>query len=211
VKAISFKDPLVLAIESGAKTQTRRLVALRDFEPSTTSGYAFDWRDKRGQWNSTTTAETLALCPYPVGSRAWVKQRLVRSEFAGGTVAYGTSGMIAYNRGHHAMGRDLPIAWPWKPAVLGAMYCPRWASRITLEVESVRVERLADMTEADAIAEGVTPCGGRWLVPGTATERRTAREAFEALWDSINGAKPGASWADSPWVWAITFRRVETA
>jgi hypothetical protein len=74
---------------------------------------------------------------------------------------------------------------------------PRWASRITLEIVSVRVERLGDITEADAIAEGV----------GFACLRDCKVPRFAELWDSIYTGAHG--WAANPWVWAIAFRRVE--
>jgi hypothetical protein len=76
---------------------------------------------------------------------------------------------------------------------------PRWASRITLEVTGVRVERVQDITECEARREGVT-CE-RALI-GNA-----ARLAFRSLWDSIN-KKRGYGWDVNPWVWVVEFRRV---
>ena len=75
----------------------------------------------------------------------------------------------------------------WKPSI----FMPRWASRITLEVTGIRVERVQAITEEDARAEGVESVA-----------------AYRALWDDINGARPGCSWADSPWVWVVSFRRL---
>ncbi|MEQ1663215.1 MAG: hypothetical protein ABL877_11025 [Thiobacillus sp.] len=74
---------------------------------------------------------------------------------------------------------------------------PRWASRILLEIVGVRVERLQDISEADAIAEGVG--GDVTVTPCFAVER------YRALWESING--PG-SWDVNPWVWVVEFKRV---
>jgi hypothetical protein len=83
---------------------------------------------------------------------------------------------------------------------------PRWASRITLEVVSVRVERLQEITEADARAEGidVETLGAIYrLGDGTPV----ARDAFGDVWDEIN-SRPGKRWEDDPWVWRVEFRRL---
>jgi hypothetical protein len=82
----------------------------------------------------------------------------------------------------------------WKPSI----HMFRWASRITLEITGVRVERLQDISEADAIAEGCQ-CSG---VPASLTNRG----AFAKLWESINGT---GSWDANPWVWVVEFRRCE--
>ena len=92
----------------------------------------------------------------------------------------------------------------WKSPVT----MPRWASRITLEVESVRVERLQEISEEDAKAEGID--GWHWdgdVLPFVAANRHLhpAVLKYALLWQSING--PG-SWAENPWVWVVTFRRV---
>jgi hypothetical protein len=88
---------------------------------------------------------------------------------------------------------------------------PRWASRITLEVTGVRVERVQDISEEDAGAEGIAepaPVHGKWCDPRKGREGHWSyREPFSPLWDSIN-TKPGRSWEDNPWVWIVEFRRV---
>lgn len=97
----------------------------------------------------------------------------------------------------------------WRPSI----FLPRWASLCTLDVCEVRVQRVQSISEEDAVAEGCTfdgqyYAGGLHPVKGTRKVFPTARDAFRDLWDSINGKRPGCSWADNPWVWAITFRRV---
>lgn len=99
----------------------------------------------------------------------------------------------------------------WRPSI----FMRRWASRLTLEVAGVRVERLHDISEEDARAEGVGSIDiigesvshprAAWAVAGHVT----AREHFAALWDEINGAR--ASWASNPWVWVVGFKRIEEA
>lgn len=87
----------------------------------------------------------------------------------------------------------------WRPSI----HMPRWASRITLRVTGVRVERLQDITEVDAIAEGAQP----FRLP-CHPQRETLRhvDGFALLWESINGA---GSWDANPWVWVVEFERVQ--
>ena len=100
----------------------------------------------------------------------------------------------------------------WRPSI----HMPRWASRITLEVVSVRVERLGDISEQDAIAEGVEghhiEDGMYWRNYMLTDEEAevspmltSAKASFRSLWESINGE---GSWSINPWVWAVSFRRV---
>lgn len=87
-------------------------------------------------------------------------------------------------------------------------FMPRKASRITLEVTAVRVERLQDISEEDALAEGLTEWQGMWGWPED-TQARWSRDpvaAYRCLWESINGS---GSWDANPWVWVVEFRRVE--
>lgn len=91
----------------------------------------------------------------------------------------------------------------WRPSI----HMPRWASRITLEIESVRVERLHEITEEDAKAEGVTLGEDRsWAHREAGLEYKPHVIAFSSLWQSINGK---GSWDANPWVWVIQFKRME--
>lgn len=119
------------------------------------------------------------------------------------------------------------LTGPWRPSI----HMPRWASRITLEVTDVRVQRLQEISEEDAIAEGATQKDGLWCMDwsrlGTISRFAggihargsgqplsvrdigldSARTAFGNFWTEIN-AKRGYSWDSNPWVWALTFRRI---
>ena len=90
---------------------------------------------------------------------------------------------------------------PWRPAI----HMPRAASRITLEITGVRVERLQDISEDDALAEG---CSSTAIVheDGEDYTGHYASEEYQVLWESING--PG-SWDANPWVWVVEFKRLE--
>lgn len=95
--------------------------------------------------------------------------------------------------------------WKWTPSI----HMPRWASRITLEIVSVRAERVNDISEADAQAEGIRKSTDSFIseVQGF-INHHTATSAFLELWESING--PG-SWIANPWVWCVSFRRTPNA
>jgi len=107
----------------------------------------------------------------------------------------------------------------WRPSI----FMPRWASRLTLEVVNVRVERLHSITEDDARAEGVDPapvpecCGypdrdghGNPTCCGCPVPVPSFVEGYRFAWDEINGRRHGCAWADDPWVWVVEFRRATT-
>lgn len=85
------------------------------------------------------------------------------------------------------------------------VHMPRWTSRITLEITDVRVQRVQEISEEDAIAEGIQL---NTLGPPATRGYYGPRNHFKHLWDSIN-AKRGYSWESNPWVWAVTFKRID--
>jgi hypothetical protein len=130
-------------------------------------------------------------CPYGVpGDRLWVRETWHPSD----------SGPELYAADYDSKERAGVEAW--KPSI----HMPRRASRITLEVTDVRVERLQDITEDEARAEG---CDGKSCPVGNlrAWSASQCRYQFAWLWDEINGSR--AAWSDNPYVWAITFRRIQ--
>jgi hypothetical protein len=220
-RPIIFSAPMILALLAGKKFQTRRIVKP---QPIIEAGASIDgqpawtWTIPRTEsysfWAvSKSSPKTITkYCPYgQPGDRLWVKETLIRK-----TSAYQPGGGIAYAaNGHYVMGGPTSIdtgehpsgfrhiqggRWTWKRPTLSSMYMPRWASRLTLEITDVRVERVQDITEADATAEGFS---GNDNV-GTGIGYSSNREAFAHKWDAINGKT--APWESNPWVWAITFR-----
>lgn len=197
-RPILFSGPLVRAILDGTKTQTRR--------PLTS--------------DTNLTCKELGQtcrCRYGVsGDQLWVRETFALSIADPDTAEPDTKNKWhwdppIYRADGEAQGggwtgeNGEPIKPPWRPSI----HMPRWASRITLDVMSVRVERLQDITEEDAIAEGVQyadrdPCHPPWHI-GDHNYCETAREAFAEAW---NGIYSGASsWESNPWTWVISFAR----
>jgi len=171
--------PMVRAILDGTKTQTRRIV----------KGAALDWLDRDGFTPEFTAATENSLCPYgQPGDQLWVREAWAR------TTVCGTE-MIVYREGDNRT----DYGDPWKPGI----HMFRKDSRITLEITSVRVERLQDISEADCVAEGCP--GGAGAIPGYAYAA-TPLEHYHWLWNDINGA---GAWELNPWVWAVEFRRIK--
>lgn len=140
---------------------------------------------------------------YALGDRLWVRESFNATFLPG--IIYKADGGSAKAAGYLEEPK-------WKPSI----HMPRWASRITLEVTGAKVERLQDISEDDAKAEGLQefPCTGPhrgegatfWSALGGEHGARTnPRSAFQALWEEINGDE---AWLDNPWVTAITFKRV---
>lgn len=187
-RPIIFTGDSVRAILGGRKTQSRRVA----------SGYASD--------GSRVCSEQQA-CPYgTVGSRLWVRETWAQADLRHSIVP------VLYR----ADGDAQPVLDDrWRSPI----HMPRWASRLTLEILSVRVERVQAISEADARAEGVEPLplqagepGAWWTASvsaGAVLHGRTPADAFRLAWDAINGRRAGCSWAASPWVWVLEFRRVE--
>ena len=194
-RAILFSAPMVRALLAGTKTQTRRVC-----KPAATLSAVVEVPDpmERGQvYNGShfgdEDGEVQFASPYGGrGDRLWVRETFCKIiGQSGGWIE--TDYRASYTHGFR-LGDTLGIKKRWTPSI----HMPRDASRITLEITSVRVERLQDISEADATAEGSPHSlhlhGGRF-----------ARENFEHLWWTIHGE---GSWEANPWVWVIEFRRL---
>ena len=203
---ILFSSLMVRALLDGRKTQTRRVV-----KPQPPSGHVYvgrvlcsTHRADEGKW--TWALEQAAIlrdahrvrCPYgQPGDLLWVREawtthkafdHIAGSKLTTRSIGYPADGKIETGRYRHAR------------------FMPRWASRLTLRITDVRVQRLNEISRADAIAEGlhhVSDGCAPWGVKGLAGSwSGDPRLSFAALWESING--PG-SWDTNPWVWALTF------
>jgi hypothetical protein len=218
-RPILFSGPMVTTILEGRKTQTRRVISpqIPDFVQNTPDphppkhekpyfdSYCSERRtpeNPRGMsnlwcWWTRDDRPNMQMfrCPYgQPGDRLWVRETFRYrdlSEPPGPEFIYRATAVPLFGE-------------VWKPAI----HMPRTASRLTLEILKVRVERAQDISEADAKAEGVeeTPCWKHSHEPKTAF-CRCYRDGYRQLWDSIN-AKRGFGWDANPWVWVIEFKAV---
>lgn len=201
---------MIRALLEGRKTVTRREVKKRAALDCLAAGFEPEFLALPGNAD---------LCPYgKPGDRLWAREAWYcnHSEVQkgpylqpadmqdldqareDGDLVYAADGLNPYEQ-------DQPT---WRPSI----HMPRWASRILLEITDVRVERLQDVSEDQAQAEGVRLMrdgSDTWVSregPGNlVTPWPTAKEAFSDLWNSINGPH---AWVANPWVWAVSFKRV---
>lgn len=198
-RPILFSAPMVRALLAGTKTQTRRVfkVPLDCSWYAGLGGEAEGWlQDDNGpSWWHVSEQRS----PYgQPGDRLWVRETHLD---LGGCCLYRADPGAEQERELVAPGQK------WTPSI----HMPRAASRISLEVTGVRVERLQDISEADARAEGIVE--HQTLRPGTRACNVDGGimhacgpvPVYRDLWDSING--PGA-WDSNPWLWVVEFRRI---
>ncbi len=168
-----------------------------------------DPSDDAGFW-----AKQRVVCRHLPGDRLWVRENVQAVELDTGqdVLRYPADGAVC----EIPNTREGADAWlklhtygKRRGAVVPSIHMPRWASRISLEVTDVKAERVQEMSEADAMAEGVarleqseSSLGGLPVHPMTSSYI----DAFRALWDSIYGKSAGLTWDDNPWVWAETFK-----
>ncbi len=229
-RPILFSGEMVRAILAGRKTQTRRIIKPQPDDqidrlhgnrfrtrapyilthPETHEGdYGFGFEDENSQWR----------CPYGrPGDRLWVRETWrTNASFdatAPSKLAHGMCSLDWAASIEELLSQNVtaPLTGRWRPSI----HMPRLASRITLEVVNIRVERLQEISEGDALAEGVD-----WhKCPSfqTMTQIRRSMEGrgfsitidyvggYRRLWDSINGPD---SWDVNPWVWVVEFKKVQ--
>lgn len=202
-RPIIFNSEMVRAILDGRKTQTRRIVKPKLIQP--VEGAYFDKYNNGPQWNWWThdnkqCLEQIVKCPFgKVGDRLWVREAFCcfdedwRYPGRPHDIKEGPWRNILYCSDEPNSRKSKVL---WRPSI----HMPRWASRITLEITNIRVERLQDISEDDAKAEGVN----------TFTEDPNClnryRVGFEHIWQVIYGVDSRLS---NPWVWAIDFLRIK--
>jgi len=200
-RPILFSGPMVRALLAGTKTQTRRLC--KPAEAADLS-YVVEVPDpaEHGQvYNGSTFGDEEGSvqfsCPYGGrGDRLWVRETFAKIiGQSGGWIE--TDYAATYTQGDR-LGDTLGVKKRWTPSI----HMPRAASRIDLDITGVRVERLQDISEADAEAEGIDFLRH---IPDV-DETLTAKQLYECLWEPING--PG-SWGANPWVWVVGFPRID--
>ncbi len=214
-----FNGEMVRAILDGRKTQTRRVIA--NVGNDNCLPLQKRTKTKDGIYTHVIDAPIYGLCPFgKIGDRIWVRETWSDVNLDGApAVAYRADDEVydlmedkslldedgAFNYQDPRVRKYQFAAWhsdlisgiegDWRPSI----HMPRWASRLTLEITCVRVERLRDLSEDDAKSEGITPPSGG-VLPGW-----EYRINFRDLWMSIYGAD---NWEANPWVWVIEFKVV---
>lgn len=205
-RPILFSGPMVRALLDGRKTQTRRVVKPQPPEGARYSGIHYASYEPSSHFFNSPSGPAKRRCPYgEEGDQLWVRETFAfisdcRHDDPGAAALAAN----AFYRADEMV--DCGDITRWRPSI----HMPRWASRLTLEITDVRVERLLDCSDADAQAEGLM-----WVTPGMWSVDRTlpiighdARRVYFELWDHINGSGTAAA---NPWVWAVSFRMLERA
>lgn len=211
-RPILFSAPMVRAILEGRKTQTRRVVKA----PRWSSQEEIDlWVDEPFVPDDNDTSFWIE-CPYgKAGGKVWVRENCwlygkwtKNGKTKTGKQRYKFKTIGQQVRYDNPVGEKMAYfggdeGFTFRPSI----FMPRWASRIDLEITGVRVERLNDISQSDAIAEGAPPSH-----PSIDSVSREfgysdfSRSWFAQLWEHINGA---GSWQKNPWVWVVEFKRVK--
>lgn len=204
-RPIHFNGLMVRALLDGSKTQERRVLphlttlGRPEYPGKRVRGYSqCFWLDTKDGLDAAANE-----CRYgQPGDRLWVREAFDFLPTGGADQPQACE--IVYWAGGSTEPRTAPT--DYNPMIYGcekvrpSIHMPRWASRITLEIVSVRVERLHDISEADAIAEG---CKNSLHLRGG----RFANENYAHLWWTLNG---DGSWEANPWVWVVEFKRIES-
>lgn len=206
-RPILFTGPMIRALLDGSKTQTRRLVKPQPVEREPLGDDCWSWHNgkrdvKKGGFGISSGRDNVTWwmsrhSPYGVvGDRLWVKEtwRPMAMSDWDLQIDYAADGASRYLHD----GEFEPGDWMMPKAAargnVSPLFMPRWASRLTLTITDVRVERLQEISRGDAMAEG---CPFPNMADGD-----DPRLWYSKLWEQINGT---GSWSSNPWVWVLTF------
>ena len=207
-RPILFLAPMVRAILEGRKTVTRRPVKATKAHADgfMMLDHGKGWRPYNAFGDFASDHEGMEYpiaCPYgKLGDRLWVRETCFINDYREASVPeqeradceihYRADGIPDFE------GEEELIRW--RPSI----HMPRWASRILLEVTDVRVERLQDITEEQALAEGIKKhSDGGYHVEDGKHYSDSPVESFACLWSSVGG-----DWDATPWVWCVSFKRI---
>lgn len=209
-RPILFNGEMVRAILDGCKTQTRRVVKLRDGsnpDDESVSRHEDGTLDKVMDFSRRYPHWEPLACPYGnSGDRLWVRETWAvvdtldetpPAKFAKWPTWFKSDDGYKSNTPQYGFHRHGSVRGRWRPSI----HMPRWASRLTLEVTGVRVERVQDISRGEAMLEGC-PFPNMQIGPDP-------REWFAALWEEINGPR-GFGWEVNPLVWVVEFKRLES-
>ncbi|AFQ50409.1 hypothetical protein [Burkholderia cepacia] len=201
---ILFSGPMVRAILDGSKTQTRRVMKLQPDARTTEVSVCRDqWMGigPSGIGVGTSQWDPWRKSRFAADYRLWVRETFAHMYRGNTTPETRRDDDVVYRA--DGFTPDEYVYGTWKPSI----HMPRWASRITLKITGVRVERLQHISETDARAEGVTI--EEHLARGycAGADRPPSIRAYRDLWDGLNAAR-GHGWEANPWVWVVEFQRV---
>ena len=214
---ILMSTPMVQSILAGRKTMTRRTiksrhesgllqVSRRKIDGQVASIESLDWGERN--------CEKDIICPYgQPGDVLWVRETFQQWNYPTKPpfkYVYKADGFVkrygAWERDVKGKMHDTERIEKWQPS----LFMPKAACRIFLEVTNIRVERLQDISESDAVSEGIQPTEWgyvNYLIDGFYyNAKNKAKESFRTLWQSINGKE---SWDKNPFVWVVEFKQIE--
>lgn len=211
-KPIIFSPAMVEAIMSGRKTQTRRVIKpqppgegyelwtlMSTTGPRKNEGKLHWVKPDQERLNFIDDQYIFFTCPYGhIGDKLWVRERWA---YIGDQNWQDASFDDWGNLWHYATAeQDARDQLKWKPSI----HMPRRFARLILEVKDIRIEKLQDISESDAINEGIESQRGIYKDYLTEKFYRKPYQSFETLWCKINGQK---SWQSNPWVWVVEFEK----
>lgn len=211
-RPIIFSAPMVQAILAGRKTQTRRIVKPQPTLITDAGKHSqYNYRGGIYSLDMYRNSKIIEKCPYgEIGDQLWVKETTIRAEDHGylePIYVASEDGRAVLDTGLRPAPDDYADVEPHDIKLRPSIFMPKKFARIWLEITDIRVERLQDISEADAVAEGSSKSHPSIdKVSQTFGFADWPRSWFAQTWDHINGAD---SWAVNPWVWVVEFKVVQ--